>query len=266
MNTFLIAGAAAAKLVIATTPGPNPPYSAGVPDYTVRCKAGEPVTVKASIPPGQTLSVDGGPPASGSPRQEVSLAPGQVFSFTVNGSATHSVRCLPPEMPKWRVQRRGRPIAQWFVFTPTLKQFAPLGAPYSVIADRHGVPVWWMRGDWATPVDARLLPDGTFTWARLGGPISQTYWDHVALDGTPLSPFSTVGVGADHHDLQVLPNGSVLMIADTDRHHVDLRRFGGPRDATVIDASVQELSPEGQLVRSWSTKDHIASRETAAWG
>src|SRR3954452_22779264 len=101
MNTFLIAGAAAAKLVIATTPGLNPPYTAGVPDYTVRCKAGEPVTVKASIPPGRSVAVDGQPPASGSLRQDVSLEPGQAFRFTVTrggASSTHSVRCLPSDM------------------------------------------------------------------------------------------------------------------------------------------------------------------------
>src|SRR3954468_5035032 len=264
MNT--VALAAAAKLAIATAPALTPPYSAGVPDYTVRCKPGEPVTVKASIPRGQSVAVDGQPPATGSLEQDVNLAPGQAFTFTVNGSATHNVRCLPSDMPRWRVQRRGRPVAQWFVFAPTLKQFGPLGAPYSVIADRHGVPVWWMRAEGATPVDARFLPDGTFTWARLGGGFSQTYWDHVALDGTKLAPFNTVGIGADHHDMQVLPNGDVLMIADTARDHVDLRRYGGPRDATVIDASVQELAPDGRLVWQWSTKDHIRLGETTAWG
>jgi hypothetical protein len=135
-----------------------------------------------------------------------------------------------------------------------------------VIADRHGVPVWWKRADGATPVDTRLLPDGTVTWGRLGGGFSQTYWDHVALDGTQLSPFNTVGIGADHHDFQMLPNGDVLMIADTVRDHVDLRRFGGPGDATVIDAHVQELAPDGRLVWEWNTQDHIRLSETTAWG
>src|SRR3954470_8205612 len=267
MNT--VALAAAAKLAIATAPALPPPYSAGVRDYGVGCKRGEPVTVKASIPRGQSVAVDGQPPASGSLEQDVSLEPGQAFRFTVTrggSSSTHNVRCLPSDMPRWRVQRRGRPVAQWFVFAPTLKQFGPLGAPYSVIADRHGVPVWWQRADGATPVDARLLPDGTVAWARLGGGFSQTYWDHVALDGTKLAPFNTVGIGADHHDIQVLPNGDVLMIADTARDHVDLRRYGGPRDATVIDASVQELAPDGRLVWQWRTKDHIRLGETTAWG
>jgi Arylsulfotransferase (ASST) len=256
----------AARLTVRTTPALTPSYSAGVPDYTVRCKPGTPVRVKASVPPRQSLSVDGQPAAEGSLTQDVNLEPGQAFTFTVNGAATHNVRCVPSDFPSWRVQRRGRPVAQWTVFAPTLKQFPPPNPPYSVISDRHGVPVWWKRADGATPLDTRLLPDGTVTWGRLGGGFSQTYWDHVALDGTPLDPFNTVGIGADHHDFQMLPNGNHLMIADTAREHVDLRRFGGPRDATVIDATVQELAPDGSLVWSWSTKDHIRLSETTAWG
>jgi hypothetical protein len=258
------------QLTIRSTPALNPPYSAGVPDYTVRCKGDKPVTVQASIPAGRTVSVDGGPPAERSLKQDVSLTAGQAFTFTVAGPggapATHNVRCLPPDLTSWRVQRSGQPVSQWIVFAPTLRQFPPLYPPYSVIADSHGVPVWWKRAEGATPLDTRLLSDGTVTWARLGGGFSQTYWDHVALDGTELRPFTTVGIGADHHDFQQLPNGNVLMIADTARYHIDLRRFGGPRDGTVIDSEVQELTPDGQLVWSWSTRDHIRLSETSAWG
>jgi hypothetical protein len=103
-------------------------------------------------------------------------------------------------------------------------------------------------------------------WARLGGPFSQTYWDHVKLDGTALNPFTTVGIGADHHELQVLPNGNHMMIAYRPRRHVDLRRFGGPRDATVIDGEIQELTPDGKLVWSWRTKTHIGLRESTSPG
>jgi hypothetical protein len=134
-----------------------------------------------------------------------------------------------------------------------------------VIADSHGVPVWWARADGATPVDTVVLPDGTVAWARLAGAFSQTYFDHVKLDGTALPPLNTVGEGADHHDLQVLPNGDRLMIAYRPRRHVNLRRYGGPGDATVFDGEVQEVAPDGRLVWSWSTKGHVELRETTAW-
>src|SRR4051812_36163251 len=94
--------ARATDLTIDTSPALWPPHRADVPHYTVRCEAGPPRRVEASIPPGQSVAVDGGPPAHDSLEQDVSLEPGQAFTFTVtdgDSSATHDVRCLPPDFP-----------------------------------------------------------------------------------------------------------------------------------------------------------------------
>src|SRR4051812_49195160 len=109
----------AAQLTIGTSRALWPAYRADVPDYTVRCEAGTPVRFEATIPPGQSVAVDGGPPAHDSLEQDVSLEPGQAFTFTVsNGdsSATHNVRCVPADMPAWRVQRHGTPVSQGIAF------------------------------------------------------------------------------------------------------------------------------------------------------
>src|SRR3954470_16680450 len=73
----------AADLTIGTSPALWPAYRADVPDYTVRCEAGTPVRIEASIPAGECVDVGGGPPAHDSLEQEVSLEPGQAFTFTV---------------------------------------------------------------------------------------------------------------------------------------------------------------------------------------
>jgi hypothetical protein len=251
--------AAPKRLRISVT-GLRPGYRASVPDYTVRCA--KPVVFKASVPDGMEVGVDGASPTSGEVRRELALKPGRAFRFTVDG-AVHNVRCVPADFPRWRVRGRGVASAQWLVFAPDERKEKPAGAPYSVIADRNGVPLWWMKPHGASPLNTRLLPDGTVTWARLGGPFSQTYWDHVKLDGTALEPFKASGpVGADHHDLTLLPNGNHLMIVYRPRRGVDLRPFGGPRRATVLDGVVQELTPSGQLVWQWSTKGHVRLRET----
>ena len=253
--------AAPKRLSVSIGPALRPAYKASVPDYTVSC--GKPVTFRASVPSGHGVAVDGAPAGSGEIRRELALKPGQAFRFTVDG-AVHSVRCVPADFPRWRVQGRGIDALQWLVFAPDERKEKPAGAPYSVIADRNGVPVWWMKPQGASPLNTRLLPDGTVTWARLGGPFSQTYWDHVKLDGTALEPFRTAGpVGADHHDLTLLPNGNRLMIVYRPRRGVDLRPFGGPRRATVLDGVVQELAPEGELVWQWSTRGHVKLRETS---
>jgi hypothetical protein len=262
-STPAATSAGGAKLRFTTSPPLSPRFAQSVPDYTVRCASGS-VKVSAEVPPGHAVSIDGGERASGTVERDVPLRAGQAFPIVVD-SATHYVRCAPSDLPKWRVERHGKPVSQWIAFSPTEREKPPRGAPYSVIADSHGVPVWWAKAAGATPLDATVLPDGSVAWARLGGPFSQTWWDHVALDGSELPRLNTVGEGADHHDLQVLPNGNRLMIAYRRRDHVDLRRLGGPRDATVYDGEVQELTPAGELVWSWSTEGHVKLSETASW-
>jgi hypothetical protein len=176
------------------------------------------------------------------------------------------VRCAPSDLPVWRVERRGTPVSQWIAFAPTEREKQPpKPKPYSVIVDGHGVPVWWMRSPNGIPTDTTVLPDGSVVWGLLNGPFSDAAWQHVKLDGTLLPSFDTVGVHADHHDIQELPNGNHLMIAYLPRRHVNLRPYGGPRDTTVFDGQVQELTPDGQLVWSWSTRGHVKLTETAAW-
>jgi arylsulfotransferase ASST len=258
--------AAAQGPKITASPALRPAYSAGVPDYTVRCKRGTPVTVHASIPPGQSVSVDGQPSAQGSLEQDVSLDVGQAFTITVNGSETHNVRCAPSDLPAWRVERHGTPVSQFIALAPTEREKQPPRPPhYNIIADDHGVPVWWKREPNGVPTDTTVLPDGTVIWGLLNGPFSEAAWTHVKLDGTELRQLDTVGVHADHHYFEVLPNGNHLMIAYRPRRHIDLRRYGGPRDVTVFDGQAQELTPEGQLVWSWSTKNHVRLGETDAW-
>jgi hypothetical protein len=260
------AAAAAARLTIKASPPLRPAYSSAVPDYTVRCKRGRPVTVQASIPSGRSVAVDGQPAAEGSLKQEVSLTPGQAFTFTVDGSATHNVRCAPSDLPVWRVERHGTPVTQWVAFAPTEREKQPpRPAPYNVIADSYGVPVWWKRTSDGIPTATAVLADGTVVWGRLNGAFSEADWDHVKLDGTPLPSLGSAGGHPDHHDIQLLPNGNRLMIVYVRRRHVDLRRFNGPRDTTVFDGVVQELTPDGHLVWSWRTKNHIRLSETAAW-
>ncbi|MEA2430947.1 MAG: hypothetical protein QOI19_1420, partial [Thermoleophilaceae bacterium] len=258
------AAAAASAVSIRTTPALRPAYRPGIPDYTLRCKRGTPVTVEASVPAGNSVTVDGQQAPAGSSKRDVSLSPGQAFTFSVNGTS-HEVRCAPSDLPMWRVERHGTPVSQWIAFAPTERENPPRGAPYNVIADSWGVPVWWKLEPDAVPTDTTVLPDGTVIWGRLHGPFSHGGWDHVKLDGTRLPDLDTVGRHADHHDIQLLPNGNHLMIVYEPRRHADLRRFGGSRDITVLDGVVQEVTPDGHLVWSWSTRGHVRPSETERW-
>jgi hypothetical protein len=266
---LISAGSAGAATVVRTSPRLTPSYSAGTPDYTVRCKRGRPVAIKVRAARGTRVTLDGGRSYGRSFGSRRSLVPGQAFGFDVRTGKTvrrHLVRCVPADFPSWSVKRVGRPEVGWIVFAPNERQKGRAGAPYSVIADSHGVAVWWRRADVGVPSDTTVMPDGTVAWGQFGGPFSQAWFTRIALDGTPLGNLTTVGPGADQHDFQQLPNGDYLMVAYARRSHVDLSSAGGPHDAIVLDGEVQEITPAGQLVWSWRTNDHIGLGETKAVG
>jgi hypothetical protein len=241
---------------VTTVPPLVPAYDPAVPDYTVACEPARNVRVAAQAPAGGSVSLDGGAPVAGALERTLALSGGQAFTFAVDGKV-HSVRCLPRNWTDWTVARDGTPEVEWIVFN-TLA-----GAEgYTVVADDRGVPVWWKAG--APPLqDGRILPDGTVAVGRVSeGSWGREPYAHFGLDGTPLGEFDTVGSSADPHEIELLPNGNVLMDRYVPRDHVDLSALGGPADATVLDGEIQEITPQHQLVWSWNSADHIAVAET----
>ena len=123
-----------------------------------------------------------------------------------------------------------------------------------MIFDAHGVPVWWQQ---AAAADAKLLSDGTLAWytATAGGTSTPGFEIH-RLDGSLVRTWRTVGSITDIHDFQILPNGDALMLTYPPRPGtIDLSAYGGPsQNATVVDAEIQEIAPDGTLVWSWNTQ------------
>src|SRR5262249_32035920 len=152
-----------------------------------------------------------------------------------SGAHTHAVRCLPPDFPAWHASVTGVPQVEWLLVTPSA---GVGGAPYVVISDSNGVPVWWMNTE-KLPGDFKLLSDGTLAWSFLNFGLA-THAEIHSLDGTLLRTVDTVGVGSDFHDLQLLANGDFLMEAYRPRTGVDLSPWGGSSEATVLDAEIQE--------------------------
>jgi hypothetical protein len=113
------------------------------------------------------------------------------------------------------------------------------------------------------PLDGKLLPNGEIVWTVFDG--REFPYTFRKLDGTVTRTLSMVNAPTDLHDLRPLDNGNFMLMAYQPREHVDLSAYGGPSDAKVIDAEVQELTPTGALVWSWNSKDHIDRAETGRW-
>jgi hypothetical protein len=56
-----------------------------------------------------------------------------------------------------------------------------------------------------------------------------------------------------------------MLGAGVARSGVDTSQFGGSPDATVDDAEIEEVTPDGKLVWKWDSGDHIGPAETGRW-
>jgi hypothetical protein len=259
------------SLSVSADPGLTPAFDPAVTDYVTRCAAGRDVRLAVAAPDGTSVSVDGQPLRAGRFDAAVALDPDEAFSFVVatgSGLATHHVRCLPADFPAFAARRFGTPQAALYLVTPSV-QLPATSVPYVTFFDARGVPLWWYRSSAASPpIDAALLDDDTLSWTRFPFDMvarNESHYEIHTLDGTLVREVRTVGSPTDFRDLQVLPNGNYLTDTYRPRDHVDLSAYGGPADATVQDAEIQELTPEGDLVWSWNSKDHIGLEEAARW-
>jgi VCBS repeat-containing protein len=252
---------ASATPAISVQPELTPSFSPGVSDYAVRC-SGDPLSMAVDASPGTYVSVDGGTPRSGAFASSVNLSGGQGFQFVVargTRSDTYHVRCLPSDFPPYDATVDGTPQAQWYLVTPS--------SNYAVVFDAHGVPVWWRPAE-TPPFDFKLLSNGHLGFfSTLNGSAGRLFQEY-SLDGTLVRATDTVGTSADFHDYAELPNGNRYMLSYRLRDHVDVSAYTGSAqdmDAAVVDAEIQELAPDGSLVWSWNSKDHIGLDETGRW-
>lgn len=141
------------------------------------------------------------------------------------------------------------------------------GRTWVIVFDTEGRPRWWFNPD-TRALWGQIVRDGSVVWAR-------SFGDGYGLDprmahevrsesGKLLRLVATEGSIVDGHEYRELANGNVLLdtyVPET----ADLRRFGGPRRATIVSAEVQEVDPAGKVLWRWSSRGHIGLRETGRW-
>lgn len=265
-------------------PAMFPRFEPAIADYAIRCDGG-PVTVSAAVAAGSSIEIDEQAPRAGEFETRVALGPGQEFEILLRRDEKmrdYHVRCLPLDFPSWEYERLAQPRHHFYLVTPTLGAPAP---PLAVIFDENGVPVWWYRNALGA-TDAKALGDGTITFStHLGAEFGfstdpESAYRVLELDGTPAAAIGPPGdPGAiravdgptDFHDLQQLPNGNFLLISYRRRDGVDLSSLceeGNPGNCGssedhVRDGVIQEVEADGDLVREWSSFDHLGIGEIA---
>jgi hypothetical protein len=277
-----VARSASSGFSFSTQPALEPAFAPSIPDYVTRCDPADVVTVSVSDSGGTPVSVDRQPVDTRGFRTRLKIGPGQGFVVRTP-SASYTVRCLPSDFPRYTAQIFGQPQAAYYLMTPSSAVAKAPAAPYVVLFDAHGVPVWWYGVSGGAPVDASLLPDGDLAWDLerysfnkhnataltyqtlngFGLP-SGTELDEYRLDGTPIRKLATAGTPTDFHTGLGLPGGTYLMTSYALRSGANLSPvFGGT--GNVLDATFQVVSSAGTLLYSWDAAGRIVPAESVRW-
>jgi len=185
---------------------------------------------------------------------------GDSRSRLVENSHVH----LPADFPSWRFESL-RPAPPG-LFAVTFSNPAA-DRPWVIVFDDDGVPRWWYRPD-TRALWGQILGNGDLVWAR-------SFGDGYGLDprmahevrsesGKLVRLVRTAGSIVDGHEYRELPGGNVLLdtyVPET----ADLRRFGGPKQAAIASAEIQEVDPAGKVLWHWNSRGHIGLRETGRW-
>jgi hypothetical protein len=161
---------------------------------------------------------------------------------------------LPSDFPAVNVLTNDHPTdGRLFLASFEASYFPTTTVPYLLILNNDGSPFFYRRmPDW--PTDFHPQANGQLTY------FDRSARKYFAMD----SSYSVVdsfecqdGYTTDLHDIQLLPNGHVLMIG-TDSQRVDMGQqiLGGSPQAEVIGAIIQELDQSRNVVFQWRSWDH----------
>jgi hypothetical protein len=258
-------------LSIRIKPSLQPAFDPAIPNYVVRCQPIQHVEVSVSAPGGTPVSVAGRAARTGRFRMKLPLVAGQRLVIrTGSGVNSHSYnfRCLPADFPGFGIVAKGAPQAAYYLLTPTDGR-PQLGPPYVVLFDNDGVPIWWYQELNGVPTNASLLSDGDLAWdldsGSLYGYPETNAIEIRRLDGSLVRTLaSAIPSPIDSLELTQMPNGDFLVSGYALHQNVNLTAIGagvGP----VLDATFQEIRPDGTAAFSWQSNGRLPAPESQRW-
>ncbi len=245
--------------------GLDPLFRPDIHDYVLHCTAAtNPISFSATALPGATLTVDG---VAGGTETTGTRSLAENAALVIDaGTDEYWVRCLPTDFPLITTAKTGTVAAGYYMLENGV---AGGSGRFVVILDTNGVPVWYRRVP--ASIDFKLLPDGNLAWmnfVRANFNINPTkrYEVHT-LDGTLVTTIGTgPGLVTDYHDMIPLANGNFVVVAYSQRTVpvADIPDAYPPCSTgdQVIDGVLQEVTPAGDVVWTWNSKDHTDLTES----
>lgn len=165
---------------------------------------------------------------------------------------------LPSDFPPLTVTASDSPT-KGYIFLATNIQDMYYGN-YLIIADNNGNPVFYRNVGSSPALDFTVQPTGVLTYF-----IANTHVYYVMNTSFQVIDSITAGNGyiSDDHELQLLPDGNIFLLAD-DYEQVDMSKIvpDGTPQATVLDVVVQELDKNKNVIFQWRTIDHFNITDT----
>jgi hypothetical protein len=240
----------------------SPAFDAAVSRYTARptsATAGTLTVTASTSDPDGTVRVNG---VTATGATTVSgLEVGDEVSVIVDddaGSTAYALVYVPRRFPAISTTVNESGAGDSHVLL-TLAKFTEPAPSYELALDRNGVPAYLRAQDELhSSVDLKPAPGGHYTVMRSAGtsPGGVGNWELVELDEQfrPVRTLRTVGLqNTDSHDAILRADGSHLLVA----YELD-------PDTGLLDAVIQDISAEGEVLFEWNSADRFLPEETTA--
>jgi hypothetical protein len=266
-NTIRVDGGPVADIV--TDPPLTPSYSPSTTDYVLRCGSSR-GRIEATLTATSGASLRVGSQSGSEVHITTSLVENQALvvdapSPSGEGRSSYWIRCLPADFPVIRTKTFSDPSPGWYV-TGNITG----NAPYAMILDRNGTPVWYQRVASQAAVDVTPLGRNTVAWASSAGPgfgvDSERAFSVYDLGSGSTQHLRPVDRPLDFHDLLPLANGNRMLLATPLRAGMDLSALEFGRNQTIVDCVINEVDPSGRLVWRWRVSDHVGVDESLHTG
>jgi hypothetical protein len=137
-----------------------------------------------------------------------------------------------------------------------LDAYGGAGNNYNVIFDNSGSPIWYLRMPY-DGCDMKVQHNGVLTMTTLAK--DGYHFNGFDTHYRPITNYWAVnGYAADSHELQVLADGTYLLLGQR-TEIVDMSRYvvGGSTAASVTEQVIQEFTSVGELIFQWRAWDHL---------
>lgn len=239
---------------VLAAPLPEPTEIEPEPDPAV-------LSITASADPELSISIDGEPALSGVGLPLPDALPGGDIEILVENSEgdenTYLVRYLPPDFPDINITISEPGASR----DPIYVAMRLRDVYYLAKLDPKGVPLFYQKRPRAI-FDFKKQPGGVMSFSERTGVDVDA--ENIILDENfeEIDRVSTVGLtNTNEHEFRILPNGNFIVLAYEFVHH-DLTDFGLSSNASVVDAHVQELSPDREILFEWNSWDHMIYGES----